>query len=379
MAKSTSRDKLMNFSAQVYKNIIKPVLFQFNPEVIHEQMTTIGELLGSSALASQVIASLYSHKDSILSQTVNGVTFHSPIGLSAGFDYDARLTQITPALGFGFHTVGTITKNPYRGNASPILGRLPKSRSLMVNKGFKNKGIEQITQNLEKLKFTIPIGVSIGRTNTTLLKNHAECISDITASFAIIEHSAVAHSYYELNISCPNLLTKISFYEPDKLSSLLQSLDVLHLSKPLYIKMPIECDNTDILNMLSVIAKHNVQGVIFGNLQKNRNDPSLDPEEVRQFQSGNFSGKPTQQRSDELITLTYKNYKTRFTIIGTGGVFNAQDAYTKIKLGASLVQLITGMIYNGPQLISQINNDLVQLLKNDGYSTVTQAIGVESK
>ncbi len=358
-----------------YQNILKPVLFTIDPEIVHERMTGAGEFLGNIPLARKATAAIYSKHYKELDQTINNINFSGPVGLSAGFDYDARLTRITPSIGFGFHTVGTITREKYNGNPGPILGRLPLSQSLMVNKGFKNKGVEQITQKLTGQKFEIPIGISIGRTNSKSLTTHRDCVADIISSFIICEDINMHHSYYELNISCPNLLTSISFYDSVELGNLLKAIDNLGLKRPLYIKMPIECTNEVTVSLLDTIQKHKVQGVIFGNLQKNRHDESLNQLELARFPKGNFSGKPTQKRSNELISLTYRLYKDRFIIIGTGGIFSAEDAYTKIKLGASIVQLITGMIYKGPQLISEINQDLVILLKKDGFNHISQAIG----
>ncbi len=143
--------------------------------------------------------------------------------------------------------------------------------------------------------------------------------------------------------------------------------------------MPIEKSNKEVLSMLEVISKHSVTGVIFGNLQKDRSHPALNQSEVSKFPKGNFSGKPTFDRSNELISLTYKHYKKRLTIIGCGGVFNAHDAYEKITRGASLVQLITGMIFEGPQLVANINTELPDLLKKNGFRTITEAIGSASK
>jgi dihydroorotate dehydrogenase len=145
--------------------------------------------------------------------------------------------------------------------------------------------------------------------------------------------------------------------------------------KPIFIKMPINETNKDVLEMLQVISKHKIAGVIFGNLQKDRKDKALVQSEVAKFPVGNFSGRPTYARSNELIELTYRNFKDRFVIIGTGGVFSAKDAYRKIVLGASLVQLITGLVFEGPQVVSQINQELISLLKKDGFTNIRQATG----
>jgi dihydroorotate dehydrogenase len=277
--------------------------------------------------------------------------------------------------------VGTITNLPYEGNPKPRLGRLPKSKSLMVNKGFKSTGAKKVSNALKSLEFEIPIGISIGRTNSKILKTQKQSVDDIVSAFKKFERANFSNSYYELNISCPNLIHggNINFYSPANLEELLSAVDKLKIKKPIFVKMPIEKSDKEVLDMLTVISKHNLQGVIFGNLQKDKSDKSLYPEEVKKFTAGNFSGKPTQKRSNELIKLSYKHYKDKLAIVGCGGIFSGEDAYKKIKLGASLVQLITGLIYEGPQLVAQINFELVDLLERDGYEHISQAVGANNK
>lgn len=363
----------------VYKFILRRILFLFDSETIHVALANSGELFGKIKPIANALTFITRVQDPILEQSLYNIKFQNPVGLSAGFDCDAQLTQFLPALGFGFGTVGTITNFPYEGNPKPLFGRLIKSKSLMVNKGFKNKGIEHVLAKLKNYSFEIPIGISIGRTNTTKLATQRQSINDIKEAFKKTEESGVNFSYYELNISCPNLKGNISFYEPEKLEELLIEIKKLKLKKPLFIKMPIEKSDEETLDMLNVIVRFPIQGVIFGNLQKNRQDPALDPEEVKKYKIGNFSGKATEKRSNELIELAYKKFGKSLLIIGCGGIFNAKDAYTKIKLGASLVQMITGMIFQGPLIISQINNDLVKLLKKDGLSHVSEAVGTSNK
>lgn len=323
-----------------------------------------------------MVACFFVVRHTILTQTIAGVRFENPIGLSAGFDHDAHLTQILPSVGFGFGTVGTVTNHAYGGNPRPILGRLPKSRSLMVNKGYKSSGAEDVSRRLSSMDFVIPIGISIGRSNVASLKNEKDSIKDIVNAFRIFEEKKVKNAYYELNISCPNLYGEISFYPPKNLEALLRAVDVLGLTTPVFIKMPIELGDKEVTLMLEVILKHRIAGIIIGNLQKNRNDPALNPEEVAKFPVGNFSGKPTWKGSNELISLAYRHCGGKLVIIGCGGVFSAEDAYEKILRGASLVQLITGMIFQGPQLIAEINLRLPALLQRDGYNTVADAVGM---
>lgn len=359
----------------VYTTFLKPLFFRIDPERMHTSMISLGHTLGEMPFVPSVGSFAFSVSDAQLRQTLASITFQNPVGLAAGFDYEANLTQILAPLGFGFQSIGTITNHSYEGNPRPMLGRLPKSQSLMVNKGFKNLGADATTRKLKGQSFFIPVGISIGRTNSRSLSTHKQSIADIVSAFEKFEASRVAFSYYELNISCPNLFGNISFYPSQHLRQLLKEVQKLRLKKPVFVKMPIEESNTSQRAMLEVIANYSPAGVIYGNLAKNRKNPVLVPSEVAQFPVGNFSGKPTFNRSNELISLAYTHYHKRLTIIGCGGIFSAADAYEKVTRGASLVQLITGMIYQGPQLISQINNGLLDFLERGGFSSLHDAVG----
>ena len=367
--------------AFVYQNFIKRVFFLLDAEFIHSVMVKRGKFLATTPLI-RLVGSKLIYKDKSLRQKVSGINFENPIGLAAGFDYNADLTQALYYLDFGFQSVGTITNYPYEGNPYPRLGRLPKSKSLMVNKGFRNKGAKTIAKHLKNLNFKIPVGISVGMSNSENLTIVPDAIKDIIAALKTFEKSGVKNSYYELNVSCPNLIhaKQISFYLPKNFRLLLSAIDRLRLKKPVFVKMPIDKTNAQVSAMLGEIVKHkSVKGAIFGNLQKDRKNPAIVPAEVKKFKVGNFSGKPCEERSNELIRLAYKKYGDKLIIIGCGGVFSGKDAYKKIKLGASLVQLITGMIFQGPQLISQINLELIDLLKKDGFKNITQAIGYENR
>lgn len=368
------------FAGLFYRYLIKPIFFLINPEIIHEFMVSFGTMLGSISLIKKLTSFLFVFVDYKLQNRVEGILFKNPVGLSAGFDYDAKLTRILPSINFGFETIGTVTNNPYPGNPPPMLGRLPKSRSLMVNKGFKSVGAKEIIKRLEDLRFDFPVGISIGRTNSRMLITQEKSVKDIVSAFKLFEKSKVKHTHYELNISCPNLYGNVTFYPPKNLKQLLDAVSKVRIKKPVFIKMPIEKSNREFLGMLRVIKEYRfVKGLTIGNLQKNRKDPSLNRHEVGKFKVGNFSGKPCEERSNELIKLAYKRYGKRFTIIGVGGIFSAEDAYRKIRLGATLVALITGMIYQGPQLISEINLGLLELLEKDGFKRISQAVGVDNR
>ncbi len=362
----------------IYRKIIKPTVFLFPADKVHDFFVKQGRFLGKSNFLKYIIKKLFSYNNKILETKVSGMNFSNPIGLAAGFDYDADLIEILPSVGFGFQTIGTITLLPYEGNAKPMLGRLPKSRSLLVNKGFKNRGIEAILTKVNKKNKTIPLGISIGSTNQPY-KKIEDMIEDVCHSFerALKENY---FDYFELNISCPNLINvenlKDKFDQPLGFGMLLNKLSYLNINKPLFVKMYLEKSVEETLALCDVAVPYSwISGFIFSNLVKNRNNPKFDKEEIAMAGRGNFSGKPTQDLTDNLISEVYKKYKERFIIIGCGGVFTAKDAYEKIKRGASLIQMITGMIYEGPQRIGEINRDLSELLKEDGYKSVSEAVG----
>jgi dihydroorotate dehydrogenase subfamily 2 len=353
----------------LYRNILKPVLFLIDAEKIHESFIRIGSILGSTGFGRTCTRILFGYKDHALEQDILNIHFDNPIGLAAGFDYEGRLTNIMGSVGMGFSTVGTITNLPYEGNPKPRLARLVKSKSLLVNKGFKNLGVRATLKHLHT--FLLPIGISIGKTNTLDITTQEQAVDDICSAFKEVERAGLPFSYYELNISCPNLQGNIEFYEPKHLDQLLKSVFALKLSKPVFIKMPIVKTNEETLAMIDIISKSPAAGIVIGNLQ----DDSR----------GKLSGMPTQKRSDELIKLAYEKYGgnsddngRRLIIIGCGGVFSAEDAYRKIRLGASLVQMITGMIFEGPQAISEINRKIAGFLVRDGFTNIGQAIGADN-
>ena len=362
----------------LYSLIGKPLFFILDPEFVHETAMSVGDFMGKILFIRAITRYLFHYAHPSLVQKVAGITFENPLGLAAGYDYTASFPQILPSIGFGFETIGTITHSPCEGNIKPRLGRLVKSKSLLVNKGFRNPGAINVIEKLENQKFAFPVGVSIGTTNTSDITNIDEAITDITHAFLEFEKSKLHISYYELNISCPNLKTKVTFYEPKSLEKLLVAMVKLHIRKPLFIKMPINNTDAEVKKMLHTIIRFPVTGVIFGNLQKDRADKSFIKTEVEKWKYGNFSGIPTQKRSDELIRLAYREVGKQLIIIGCGGVFSASDAYRKIKNGATLIQLITGMIFEGPQLIGQINRDLVEILKKDGYKNIKDAVGADA-
>ncbi len=364
-------NKLVAF---VYQNLIKKIFFLQDPEIVHDTVSKLGENLGKFNLTKALTGLVFNYKNKKLEQTILGINFKNPIGLAAGFDKDAHLTQILPYLGFGFEEVGSITGEPCFGNSKPRLWRLINSQSLMVYYGLKNDGCEIISQRLQSQKFNFPIGTSIAKTNSALTVDRQKGIEDYAKAFrAFVEIG----DYYTINISCPNAFGGQPFTDSESFDHLMSVLDLIPTFKPIFVKLSPDLTYKEIDSLLEVSNRHRVHGFVLTNLTKNRNNLKIKDQNIPEV--GGMSGRIVQEMSDNLISYIYNKTGGKYIIIGCGGVFSAEDAYKKIKLGASLIQLITGMIYQGPQVINEINKGLVKLLEQDGYKNISQAIGTYKK
>ncbi len=357
----------------LYRSILKPIFFAQDPEAIHDRMVAIGSRLGRNTFTRKLTQICFNYTNPSLGQSKWGIYFCNPVGLAAGFDKEGKLCTITGDVGFGFTEVGTVTYSAYEGNPKPRLYRLPHSQGLVVYYGLKNSGAENIVAHLRTEKKTVPRVISIGKTNCSRTADEESGIDDYRKCVQVFrDHNE--GDIYELNISCPNTFGGEPFTTRDRLQKLLEALNVEKIDKPIILKMPINLPWEEFRALLDVALYFGVQAVNIGNLNKDRSDASIKeqiPENIR----GSISGKPTWELSNELISKTYAYCGNKMVIIGTGGIFSAEDAYEKIKRGASLVQLITGMIYEGPQLIGTINYELARFLKRDGYKTIAEAVG----
>ncbi len=350
----------------IYKHLLKPTIFRFDPEVVHDFFVSIGAFLGRYALGRAMVSAIYGYRGSLVSRTVDGIVYHTPFLLSAGFDYDAKLTNILGSIGLGGEEAGSVTARPCAGNPAPRLTRLPHSRSILVNKGLKNEGVDKIIERLkiEKSKNRQPkfiVGVSIARTNDEQSASIEAGIEDYAYSFRRLTEEGVG-DYYTINISCPNSFGGETFASPGLLERLLARLKQIPCTKPVYVKMPINIPWSQFDALLKIIDRHGLQGVVIGNLNKDY-DSLEDRSEAPAVFKGGLSGKPCTHMSTDLIYKTRELYGKRFTIIGVGGVMSPETAMEKFEAGADLVQLITGLIYEGPGLVRRLCREYVRLKK----------------
>jgi dihydroorotate dehydrogenase len=372
------------FIAFCYKHILKPVFFQMDPEKIHDRMVKTGKILGVTAAGRWLMRVMFYSHSSMLRQKVAGLDFVSPVGLAAGFDKNIELPLVLSNLGFGFAEFGSVTGEYCEGNPKPRLWRLKKSESLLVYYGLKNNGAEKLSRHLKKIKAKalrtktgkhFIYGVSVAKTNASSTVDRKAGIADYHKAYELMRESA---DYITVNISCPNAFGGEPFTDKESLELLLSDLDHLYVKgKPVFLKFSPDLGKHIIDELLAVCDRHKVDGYICTNLTKPRSNPKILDENVPE--KGGIGGKAVSHLADDLIAYIYRKTKGKKVIIGLGGIFTAEDAYRKIRLGANLVQLITGMIYVGPSAISQINLGLERLLKRDGFKNISEAVGEDVK
>jgi dihydroorotate dehydrogenase len=369
-----SRGLVAGFVGVGYRRLVRPILFLQDPEKVHDRTLKFAIFFGKAAPLRWFTKQTLSYSSPKLEQTILGIKFSNPVGLAAGFDKNAQLTNIIPALGFGFIEVGSITAKASPGNAAPRLVRLKKSKSILVNYGLNNDGARAISRRLKNKKFAVPVGTSIAKTNSKETRTDIAGVADYVKGFK--EFTSIG-AYYTVNVSCPNAYGGQPFHDGKRLDKLLKKLDKIESSKPRFIKISPDLSHDGIDDILKVAKLHKVDGFICSNLTKKRDNLKIKETDVPEW--GGISGKVVEDLADCLIAYVYEKTKGKYILIGCGGIFNAEDAYKKIRLGASLVQLITGMIYEGPQLAGQINRGLVKLLERDGFSSISEAIGTDTK
>jgi len=358
-----------------YGWVLKPIFFRLDPEIAHGCMTAVGRFLGNHTITKKLTKGFFGYSHPSLHQIVLGINFPNPIGLAAGFDKNAVLVGIIPSVGFGFMEVGSATGEPCEGNPKPRLWRLKKSQSLVVYYGLKNDGCEVVASRLCGKQVSIPVGISIAMTNCKETADTARGIEDYFKAY----HSLVGlGDYVTINISCPNAFGGQAFVDSERLGALLDRLASIPKTKPLFLKLSPELDDKEAIDaIINTALGRGIDGFICSNLTKNRRNPKIIDDVVSD--KGGLSGKVLTDLSDEMIRYVYRKTAGRAVIIGCGGVFTAEDAYKKIRAGASLIQLITGMIFEGPQVISEINMGLAKLIERDGFKTISEAVGADNK
>jgi len=346
----------------MYKNFLRPILFSFDSETVHN--VAIG-LARSARLwpVKQSLNAMYHFEDERLEVEAAGLKFKSPIGLAAGFDKNCEAVDFFSALGFSFLEVGSITSESQEGNPRPRVFRVPEDRALINRMGFPGDGVDRVAPRLSEAKKNsggVKIGVNIGKAKSVPVD---DALSDYLHTFNRLKHYG---DYFVLNVSSPNTPELRKLQERARLDELIRGLtEANDTGAPLLIKVAPDLNPAELDDVLECCLANSVEGIIATNTTFSREGLSNDPDQV-----GGMSGHPLNKISLEMIKYIHQRTDGRLDIIGVGGVFSAKDVVKMLQAGASLVQVYTGLIYEGPSLVKKIKIDLIEYMEKYSLSSI---------
>ncbi len=356
----------------IYNSLVKSLLFKLDAEQAHSTMHRFAETASGSGALKSLAKSLYSYQSAKLSQQIWGLTFRNPIGLAAGFDKNGQLPEIMEALGFGFVEVGSITANPNTGNPKPRAFRLPKDRAIINRMGLNNDGAQTIVKRLKNKKLSIPLGVNIAKTHDPKIMGDA-AIQDYVQSFN--EAKKVA-DYITVNISCPNTTEGKTFEDPAALDELLSALKIRDDARvvPTTVKFSSDLTKDQLLALLEICENHRIHGYVACNTSASREGLQTGKAELEDIGRGGLSGKPIANKSVQIVEWISEATKGQKPIIGVGGIDNFNTALKMLLAGADLLQMYTGLIYEGPGLVKSINRQLLHELEELNIKSIHQLV-----
>ncbi|MEH2063601.1 MAG: quinone-dependent dihydroorotate dehydrogenase [Nostoc sp.] len=371
----------------IYKFAISPLLFNVvktDPEWLHQQTIRSFNWLSQtpSSWVNQRLNQSLCLYDSRLEQNLFGLKFPNPIGLAAGFDKDGVAAGIWPSLGFGFAELGTVTFHAQPGNPRPRLFRLPLDKAALNRMGFNNSGAvvmaARLAQEKEESTHLIPIGINLGKSKVTPLEAAAQ---DYLDSFRLLKDLA---DYFVVNVSSPNTPGLRSLQDASMLGAILNLLQQENTAqKPIFVKIAPDLSWSAIADIITLAKTYQLAGIIATNTTISRD--GLKTQVIDQTgkspqdEAGGISGEPLRDRSTEVIRFIWQQTQGQIPIIGVGGIFSAEDAWEKITAGASLIQVYTGWIYEGPLMVRKILAGLLSQLEQSGLNSINEAVGLEFK
>lgn len=358
-------------------SFIKTVLHRLDPERIHELALFCASAAGSSKRFVNGLHSFYRYDDERLQVSIGNLTFPNPIGLAAGFDKNGVIVPVLQALGFGFIEIGTVTPFAQPGNPKPRLFRLRRDSAIINRMGFNNEGLDSLCRTFSRFTDTVPVGINLGKNKTTPVD---QAVEDYRKGIRQCWNLA---DYFTINISSPNTEGLRDLQQKDHLSPLVEELiktrEILTgetgAYKQLWLKIAPDLTDTELETICDIVMKMGIDAMVLTNTTISR--PPLQGRD--RGEQGGLSGKPLFQLSNSLLRKVYALTDGKIPLVGVGGVFGFDDVLEKIGLGASLVQLYTGLVYEGPGLIRQIKQKLAIYLDKQGESTIIERIGCKAQ
>ena len=340
----------------MYKFIIRPIFFAFDPEWVHYFTLNLLKLICKIPFIKSIIRFFYQYSGHNIEKELFGIKFKNPVGLAAGFDKNGKYITELSAFGFSFIEVGTVTPKSQIGNPKKRLFRLKKDEAIINRLGINNDGVDVIVQRLKNNNSKVIIGGNIGKNSATKNENAEQ---DYIENFKKL-HPYV--DYFALNVSCPNVSNFTKLQDVEFLKKLVPELNKINASqkkrKPILIKISPDLNRSQLDQTIELIKKEKLDGIIATNTTTKRNQLKTDSNEIEKIGNGGLSGFPLKDQSNEVIKYISEKTQKSIPIIGVGGIMSPKDALDKIKAGADLIQLYTGFIYSGPSIVKRINQHL---------------------
>ena len=341
----------------MYKQLLRPIFFSFDPEKIHHFTFSLVKFTSKIPGFKSIYRSLYVLEDVKLERKLFGLTFKNPVGLAAGFDKNAVLYNELANFGFGFIEIGTVTPKAQEGNPKKRLFRLKDDQGIINRMGFNNEGLQAAIEQLKKNKGKLIIGGNIGKNTQTkpedYTKDYLECFNAL--------HPYV--DYFVLNVSCPNVGSHAKLNDKDYLEELIGAVQnanaTFETQKPILLKIAPDLNHAQLDEIIELVRDTKLDGVIASNTSMDRSGLKASKERLESIGNGGLSGRPVKEKSTAVIKYLSEKSNKAFPIIGVGVVHSAKDALEKIDAGADLVQIYTGFIYEGPSLVKQINKAIL--------------------
>ncbi len=335
----------------MYK-FFRPILFRIQPETIHHLMVKLLRVLHFVPFGRAILRAVYVRRAPQLEREVLGLKFPNPIGLAAGFDKNAEVYDMLGALGFGFVEVGTVTPKPQSGNPKPRCFRLPADRAIINRMGFNNHGVQHAVRNLRHRRPGLIVGGNIGK--NTLTPNEQAPADYLKAFRALYDYV----DYFVVNVSCPNVACLTALQSQAATVAILEPLKEFRQGqsdyRPILLKISPDLTQEQVDQMIEVVSACKIDGIVATNTTTSREGLATSPERVREIGNGGLSGGPLTRRSCEMVRYIHRKTEGRLPIIGVGGVMSVEDAEAMLEAGASLVQVYSGLIYEGPGFVKRI-------------------------
>ena len=362
----------------IYEKLLRPVLFRFDPEWIHHQTVNVFAAVSGNNFIRSSLRRHFFVADESLKVKIGLLVFENPVGLSAGFDKYIEAPLAYGMMGFGFAELGSITSGPLAGNPRPRLWRIPEDKGLIIYYGLANCGAEEAEKRSRQLAGrTCPLGLSIAPTTGLAITDMAE---DYLKTFLRMNPF---YDYVTFNVSCPNVAGCESFAQLSFVKELLvrikETVEKEKISKDIFIKIGPHFSEGELAEIVAAAIAAGITGIVATNLVKNRNGVVFKSNKKQTDHPGGVSGALLKDASNRTVGSLYKLSQGKLKIIGVGGIFTARDAYEKIRCGASALQMFTGWVYGGPYAVKKINLGLLGLLKKDGFTSISDAVGANWK